>query len=94
VSDLPPQLEVQYWLQAGIGYESFGDHDEARAFLERALQISEENELYQFVIESDQALAALGKSARRPEKATVTVSDEHVERVVDRLRAERESIEA
>ena len=90
---LPPKQEVLYWLQAGVGYGYLGKHDEARAFLERALSIAEEYELNKMSFEAEEALRNLyrakGDADRRAASAEIP---EEIEEVARMLRAGRMEI--
>lgn len=88
---LPPQLEVLYWLQAGNGYEALGNADSARSFLERALSVAEENELYQFVFQAESALQTLGSRARRQRAAAFAIHQE-IEGIAQQLSQRREEM--
>ncbi|HYC51021.1 MAG TPA: hypothetical protein VEB19_07935 [Gemmatimonadaceae bacterium] len=88
---LPPRQEVLYWLQAGVGYGHLGNHDEGRAFIERALEVAEDYELNKMAFEAEEALRTLERDRRVSERqrAAAYVPAEEVEEVARVLRAER-----
>jgi tetratricopeptide (TPR) repeat protein len=94
VDVLPPQLGVLYWLLGGLGYNRLGNFSEAQSYLERAVTFAEQNELYQFVFEADEALRGLGASERRRKIARAPVPDEFVDGIANQLSVRRQEIDA
>jgi len=94
VGALPPQQEVLYWLQAGVGYGYLGNYAEGRVFIARALSIAEDHELNRMAFEAEQALRDLDRERRVVERqagsAYVLAGD--VEEVAEALRTERTKI--
>ncbi|MFI5256545.1 MAG: tetratricopeptide repeat protein [Gemmatimonadales bacterium] len=64
-SPLPPNLEAELHLHAGIGYESLGEPKAAHGSLERARSIASRYGYNQIVFQSDDALQRLERAAPR-----------------------------
>jgi tetratricopeptide (TPR) repeat protein len=57
--NMPPYLTTAYELNAGLGYQRFGDFAKARTFLEKALAFASEHGLNQYLFEAEEALLQL-----------------------------------
>jgi len=67
---LPPQLATAFELTQGQGFYRFGEPAKARFHLERAIELAAAQEFNQYLIEAEQALAAITEPPQVKREAT------------------------
>ena len=67
---LPPRLEAQYHLQAGIGHDIFGNADSARESVEQAMEVASKHQLHQIAFQAAECLKQVMKGIRRVPQPT------------------------
>jgi tetratricopeptide (TPR) repeat protein len=92
VSQLPPSLAVQYWIESGKGSDRFGRVDDARAFLDRAIAVAEEHALNQYVFDAEQVMVGLGRHVTPLQDAVPQFEDAEIEDIMHKLSAARSMV--
>jgi hypothetical protein len=64
-AELPPRLEALFQLQAGKGYDIFGNADAARELVERAIETASQNQFHQIAFQAAECLKELLRGKRR-----------------------------
>ena len=75
---LPPHLATVYALSLGVGYHRFGDLEQARSHLKRAIVLAEEHGINQYLFEAEEALLQLEVPAttrRAPSEVSLDVEE-------------------
>jgi tetratricopeptide (TPR) repeat protein len=76
---LPPRMAIAYAISVGVGYHRFGNVDQARAHLQRALAMAQEHGINQYLFEAEEALLQLDvPAAARSVSATVPIDLQEV----------------
>lgn len=73
---LPPQLEAEYHMKAGKGYDIFGQSDAARMFVERAIEVASAHQLHQIAFKAAECLRELLRGAKRVPPPSVYETEE------------------
>lgn len=60
---LPPYMATAFALNVGLGYHRFGNIDQARVHLERAIALAEEHGINEYLFEAEEALSKLNAPA-------------------------------
>jgi tetratricopeptide (TPR) repeat protein len=60
---LPPLMATAFALNLGLGYHRFGDTDQARVHLQRAMALAEEHGMNEYLFQAEEALFALNAPA-------------------------------
>jgi hypothetical protein len=68
---LPPLLQAQFELHAGRGYQTLGEYEAARPWLERAVATATTHSLNQIVFEAELALEQKAPAAAPTRESTV-----------------------
>lgn len=90
-ASLPVVLACQYHLYVGQGYRLFGRHSQAKASLERALELAEQHHINEVLFRAEQSLEALRDGGVVIiANAPAAPPSEQVERVANAVREMRE----
>jgi len=76
--DLPPYLATAFELNAGVGFQRFGNFGRAKTHLERAMQLAGDYGLNQFLFQAEEALFQLQTPTpprRVPEKLSLDLEE-------------------
>jgi Tfp pilus assembly protein PilF len=87
---LPPLLRAQFELHAGRGYQTLGEMDAGRTWLERAVATATAHSLNQIVFEAEQALTRRAPSGTPSRESVVEEVPEFLSDIVVELREMRE----
>jgi tetratricopeptide (TPR) repeat protein len=87
-AELPPILSTQFELHVGKGYQSLGDNEAAKAWLDRALESASLHSFNRFVFAAEQALAE--NAVPRGPKAAPQAFD--IPRDVERIATELQQL--
>jgi uncharacterized protein HemY len=72
-------MAIAYAISVGVGYHRFGNVDQARAHLQRALAMAQEHGINQYLFEAEEALLQLDvPAAARSVSATVPIDLQEV----------------
>jgi len=86
---LPPMLQAQYELHVGRGYQSFGEFDSARPWLERAARTAVAHSFNQLAFAAEESLGRKPVQTTSRPTAPFHVADD-VEQIAEQLREMRE----
>lgn len=86
---LPPMLQAQFELHVGRGYQSFGEYDTARPWLERAARTASAHSFNQLAFAAEESLARKPQPVRPTESTPFEVASD-VEEIAEQLREMRE----
>ena len=86
---LPPRLQAQFELFVGQGYQSFGEYDTARPWLERAVSTSSAHSYNQLVFAAEESLARKPQRVT-PDRSTPFEVASDVSEIAEQLREMRE----
>jgi tetratricopeptide (TPR) repeat protein len=90
---LPPMLQAQFELHVGRGYQSFGEYDAARPWLERAVRTASAHSYNQLAFAAEESLARKPQPVT-PDRSTPFVVASDVEEIAEQLREMRELVGA
>jgi tetratricopeptide (TPR) repeat protein len=86
---LPPMLQAQFELHVGRGYQSFGEYDTARPWLERAVRTASAHSFNQLAFAAEESLARKPQPVRHGPSVPFEVASD-VEEIAGQLREMRE----
>ncbi|MEO8562218.1 MAG: hypothetical protein ABI601_09100 [bacterium] len=86
---LPPMLQAQFELHVGRGYQTFGEYDAARSWLERAVRTASTHSLNQLAFQAEESLARKPQRVTPDRSAPFEVASD-VSEIAERLREMRE----
>jgi tetratricopeptide (TPR) repeat protein len=90
-SRLPPVLEINFWMQGGLGRSHLGQHELATQHLQRAIELAERYELHQMAFEAEAELKGVG-TRKRLATREASALDPEIQRVAGRISATREEL--
>ena len=88
-AELPPLLRVQFELHVGRGYQTLGEPELAKSWLERAAGSASSHSFNKLVFEAEEALARSARPARAAPAVAFEVPDD-VEEIANEIRELRE----
>jgi tetratricopeptide (TPR) repeat protein len=86
---LPPMLQAQFELHVGRGYQSFGEYDTARSWLERAARTATSHSYNQLAFAAEESLARKPQRVT-PDRSTPFEVASDVGKIAEELREMRE----